>query len=173
MLALGCVGQSGNEGSMPGPPCASGAALIVGRIQSVGGGCVSVEVERVLAPGQATISGSDGQVLFDGNPHVGDTLHGPLETVYAYSHEFHPNDAVATLVFARGSDIAMEVFPRDGDSVKLQWSGREFKADMQDLTSPDCSEKLAMLREAGKAIVTNQSAEMMTAAPAPAPNCAP
>jgi hypothetical protein len=141
LAASACGGQTGSEGMLPAPPCAFGGTLVVGRIENLGGGCVSIQVERVVATGEP-IYGDDGETFFDGDPAVGSTLNGHLQTMYAYTREFEKADAVAVIIGRRGNALALELLPLDDGRVQVQWGGRALEADLEEISAADCREKL-------------------------------
>src|SRR5688572_10768362 len=94
--ALCCAcsgGQSGNEGEIPSAPCARQGALVTGIITSVGGACVSIEVDSVVQ-GIDTSTGTEIRSW----PATGDILEGRLATFYAYTRQFEPGQSVAVLI---------------------------------------------------------------------------
>jgi hypothetical protein len=174
-LSSGCGGQSGVEGDRPGPPCAVNQTFVVGRIEDVSGGCVSVRVERVLAAGEPVYDGN-GEVIFDGNPKIGDVLRGHLGSTYAYTHEFEAAASVALFVETFDDVPALQLFPLQGDRVQLHWAGKLLEVGFTDMTAPDCYDRLEGLYEAGKKDGRSSvGRSMVTARPAPSddPVCKP
>src|SRR4051794_22624195 len=145
IAAIGCGGQSGAEGEWPAAPCAGEAALLIGRIEDVGGGCVSVRIERVIATG-APLSDVHGDMLFDGNPEVGSVVRGHLGSIYAFTHDFSAAEPVAVLVGADRDDLAFQLFPLEGERAQIHWAGKWLKAGFDDMTASDCPDRLEALR---------------------------
>jgi hypothetical protein len=177
-LAAACAGQSGNEGyedpgQLPGAPCVTGeAALVLGTIESLGGGCVGLRVDRVVTPGQAEVE-------------VGELVRARAGTVYAWKRTFAIGDSVAatlqlpTAILVDGSvsrpgPTSVQLLPFTDDRVQIQWGRVMLSAALDELTAPDCSEVLWERREASDDLVprTNPTSHSTTpTAPPEDPTC--
>jgi hypothetical protein len=163
-------GQSGSEGSSPAPPCAAGRALFVGRIHEVSGGCVSIEVERVVAAGPLSLA-NGGTV--DGNSATGAVLRGRLSTIYSYRHEFMAAESVAVLIDAWDEPARFELFPLVGDRVQVQWGPQRLEVELEEMAAPDCAERLEARRTPQSGGGVNASGSTPTSPPLPEPVCTP
>lgn len=136
--ALGCAGgQSGNEGELPVPPCAGQGALVVGRISTLGAGCVTLEVLWVAEDGLPVTNG-EGRELFSGNANAGAALRGKFGQIYSYGHTFNEGDTVAALPTLWGDHLELQLLPLDGEDVEVQWGAAHFQVTLDDLASPTC-----------------------------------
>jgi hypothetical protein len=163
-------GQSGTEGRLPAAPCAAGRALLVGRIHEVGGGCVSIEVERVVAAGPLSVANGG---TIDNNSAVGAVLRGRLSTIYSYRHEFMAAESVAVLIDAWGESARFELFPLAGERVQVQWGPQRLEVELDEMAAPDCAERLEARRTPQSDVVVNGSGSTPTSPPLPEPVCAP
>jgi hypothetical protein len=174
LLALSaCGGQSGNEGDLPAAPCARDNAFVVGRIEEVGAGCVSVRVERVVSAGMP-LPAADGGVRSDGEPEVGELLRGRLGTIYSYDHEFERADSVALFVEPWGDDaIALQLFPVDGDRVQIHWAGQRLELEVAEMVEVDCQSKLEARRKPSDDVRHGGGGSVQTSPAEPEPMCGP
>jgi hypothetical protein len=159
LVALSC--GSDEPGELPAPPCAGRNALVVGTIEDLGSGCVSVRVQRVVSEGDP-IYATNGSVLFNGNPDRGAIVRGRLGSLYSWQHEFEDRAEVAFFVEPRGEELSLQLFPRDDDQVQVQWGSRELQLEVGDMVGPDCAENLEMRREASDDVIEDTSSSHQT-----------
>ena len=170
LAAIGCGGQSGNEGELPAAPCAREDALVVGHIESVGGGCVSVRVERVVSAGALTSLDVVLQQL-----ERGATISGRLGRIYSSRHDFQQGDAVVVIASAGEASPAgvwLELFPYRDDRAEVQWGLAQLQIELNVLHAPDCDERLWARRESAPQLESTLSDHGVTTPPAnPEPMC--
>ena len=171
--AAGCGGQSGNEGELPAAPCARNQAVVVGRIEAIGGGCVTVRVDRVAAAGEPLLS-LDGDEVFDGRPVPNAALSGYFASAYAFRHEFRAGERVAAIIGTRGDMLSLELFPLDGDRVQARWAHADLSLTLVDLIAADCQSKLeAKYLPGHEERAPNFDGPHMTSPPTEEPVCRP
>ena len=167
LALVACGGQSGNEGQLPGAPCSPASALVLGHIEEIGEGCVSVRVERGLAMGGAAFDARDPL-------DAGAKLRGYASVIYAWKHTFASGEEVAAIVGSRGDQVALELLQRNGERVTLQWGLKQFDVSLDELTADDCGQKLFERWQAEpNAFEPNRSSTTQTSPPAAEPVCEP
>lgn len=179
-LTAACAGQSGNEGfdgpdlgMLPAAPCVTGeTALVLGTIEALAGGCVSLRVDRIVAPGAA-------------EAEVGELVRARAGTVYAWKRTFGIGDSIAATAQPAAARIVdgslsrsgltwVQLFPVKDDRVQIQWGRVMLSAELDELTAPNCGEVLTKRREASDDFVPRSdptSSTTTTAAPPEDPTC--
>lgn len=170
LVVLSGCSQSLATFDPPAPPCASGRSFVVGGIEAVGAGCVTVRVERVVRDG-SPVSDQSGRELFDGAPEVGVSLRGYLATVYAYKHEFQVGESVALFVYGRYDQLALELFPFEDERVEVLWGRQSFSLALEELSADACSSELLARRVPERDTPSNTSGTFQTSPAPPEPMC--
>jgi hypothetical protein len=172
--AVACGGQSGNEGELPAAPCARSQPTVVGRIEALGEGCVSVRVERVVQAGDPVV-GHSSEVILEGPPMPGSVLRGYLDATYAWRHAFAAEDPVAVVVSSRGDMLSLQLLPVEDVRVQAQWGKVQLQFTLDDLIAPDCQTKLEAehLQHVGDDVIEGGSGTRQTLPPAAEPDCRP
>lgn len=132
-MVTGCASTVEGIGSLPAPPCRYGAPFLLGNIEDLGGGCVSVVVERVIAQG----SDGDSSELSEGS-----TVRGRLGRTYAYRSDFATGDSVALFVQKYDDQLTLELFPYANERAQALWGTTSLSLELEEMSAEDCPERL-------------------------------
>jgi len=157
---------------LPSAPCPqSDFALVQATIAELGGGCVSLGIDRVVY---------EDLLLDEETIAAGQVFRGRAITAYAWQRTFEMGQSVAAIIslaspeivdgsLARPGPASLTLFPFVEERVQIQWGRAMLSAALDELTAPNCGEVLEQRRvESTDLVPETDSGSTTTTTTAPA-----